>query len=181
MRLSVLREEFPATGTHLDSIDAALDRIEDLNEKLLTVAKTGRTDPERTTLDLADCVERAWSTLDADDATLELTVAEGDTVSADHNQIHQLFESLLENAVEHGGETVSVEVGSLPDGFYIADDGAGIPEQKREAVFRMGYSTHTNGNGLGLNIAAEIADAHDWELSVSASEDGGARFEITGV
>ncbi|QWC20260.1 ATP-binding protein [Halorubrum sp. 2020YC2] len=86
-------------------------------------------------------------------------------------------------AVEHGGGEVTVTVGALADsdGFYVADDGRGIPEDEREQVFETGYTTTTDGTGFGLNIVAEIADAHGWSVRVVESETGGARFEVSGV
>jgi signal transduction histidine kinase len=87
------------------------------------------------------------------------------------------------NAAEHGGPDVTVTVGALPDatGFYLADDGLGIPAEKREAVFEYGVPTAAEGTGFGLAIVSRIAEAHDWEIDATESDDGGARFEITGV
>ena len=76
---------------------------------------------------------------------------------------------------------VTVTVGDLPDGFYVADDGPGIPPDEREAVFEAGYSTRRGGTGLGLSIVSDVAAAHGWTVRVTESEAGGARFEITGV
>jgi len=80
--------------------------------------------------------------------------------------------------VEHGGTTVTV--GALPDerGFYVADNGPGVPEADREQVFESGFSTTDEGTGFGLAIVAEIAEAHGWTISVTDAEGGGARFEI---
>jgi signal transduction histidine kinase len=57
----------------------------------------------------------------------------------------------------------------------------GIPEADREAVFEHGYATNAEGTGYGLDIVAEIVEAHGWEVTLTESEGGGARFEITGV
>jgi len=76
---------------------------------------------------------------------------------------------------------VTVTVGSLEDGFYVADDGPGIPEADREKVFESGYSTDGDGTGLGLAIVRRIAQAHGWDVTLTTSESGGARFEFHGV
>ena len=76
---------------------------------------------------------------------------------------------------------LTVTVGALPDGFYVADDGPGIPAAERDSVFDAGYSTGASGTGLGLSIVSDIVAAHGWEIEVAESESGGARFEITGV
>ncbi|MFB6256436.1 MAG: ATP-binding protein [Haloplanus sp.] len=77
--------------------------------------------------------------------------------------------------------TRTVTVGDLSDGFFVADDGPGIPASERDSVFDTGYTTTDAGTGLGLDIVEEIASAHDWEVTVADSVDGGARFEFTGV
>ena len=80
----------------------------------------------------------------------------------------------------HSESDVTVRVGGLDDGFFIEDDGPGIPPDAREAVFEAGH-TSGGGNGLGLAIVARVADAHGWDISVTDGSAGGARFEITGV
>ncbi|WP_435181550.1 sensor histidine kinase [Halorussus sp. AFM4] len=66
-------------------------------------------------------------------------------------------------------------------GFYVADDGRGVPPAERERVFEPGYSTADGNTGLGLVIVRQIAEDHGWRVSLTESESGGARFEFTGV
>jgi len=68
-----------------------------------------------------------------------------------------------------------------PDGFYVADDGAGIDPSERDAMSEPSHSTRTDGTGFGLAIVERIAEAHGWEVSVTESRAGGARFEFTDV
>jgi len=84
-------------------------------------------------------------------------------------------------AVTHVQAVLTVTVGNVAGGFYVADDGTGIPAEERDEVFEAGYSTTNSGAGLGPNIVQEIVQAHGWEISVTDSDGGGARFEITGV
>ena len=79
------------------------------------------------------------------------------------------------------GDGVTVTVGDLDRGFYIEDDGPGIPETDREKVFEAGHTTSADGTGFGLSIVKEIVEAHDWEIRITDGTDGGARFEVTGV
>lgn len=69
----------------------------------------------------------------------------------------------------------------IEDGFFIEDDGPGIPEDRRSDIFEAGYSTNKDGTGFGLSIVEQVVDAHDWEIHVTDGAEGGARFEITGV
>ncbi|QSG04294.1 PAS domain-containing sensor histidine kinase [Natranaeroarchaeum sulfidigenes] len=86
-----------------------------------------------------------------------------------------------QDATQHNlGDTehVRITVGGLEDGFYVADDGIGIPDDEKEDVFDRGYTTHEDGTGFGLRIVEVIASAHGWEVDLVDSESGGARFEI---
>jgi PAS domain S-box-containing protein len=79
---------------------------------------------------------------------------------------------------EDGEEVEDGEDGANGDGFYVADDGSGIPPDVRENVFDYGFTTDERGTGLGLSIVADVAEAHGWTVTVGESEDGGARFEF---
>jgi signal transduction histidine kinase len=83
-----------------------------------------------------------------------------------------------------GGDTaLTVRVGRVDDaaGFYVEDDGVGIPETRRDEVFDRGYSTTATGTGLGLAIVEKMAAAHGWTVTVAEGEAGGARIEVRGV
>lgn len=64
--------------------------------------------------------------------------------------------------------------------IHVDDDGFGIPEAEREAVFETGDSGD-GGTGLGLGICSCIAVAHGWSMELMESADGGVRFEFSGV
>jgi len=77
---------------------------------------------------------------------------------------------------------VTIRAGVLDDaGFYVADDGAGIPEADRDSVMESGYTTNEDGTGFGLTIVADIVEAHGWEVSITESRGGGARFDVRAV
>jgi PAS domain S-box-containing protein len=78
-------------------------------------------------------------------------------------------------------DAVTVTVGTLSDGFYVEDDGPGIPASAREQVFESGYTSAEDGTGLGLNIVKRIVEDHGWAIRAVEGRDGGARFEVTGV
>lgn len=176
-RLELIRNE--CESGHINDVAQALDRIDALIEDLLTLAREGHRVDENESVELATVATNSWQTVDTEQATLETDTTQA--VEADRSRLQQLFENLYRNAIEHGGDDVTVSVGAMDDGFYIADTGSGIPESKREDVFDVGYSANEDGTGFGLRIVEQIADAHGWEITVTESEQGGARFEITGV
>lgn len=178
-RLELVQDE--CDSAHLDHIAQAQDRMETLIDDLLMLARMGDRIDETEAVALADVSEGCWATVATTDATL---VSDTElTIEADLSRVKQLLENLFRNAIEHAGDDVTVTVGDLDDrdGFYVADDGPGIPDDEREQVFDTGYSTANDGTGLGLNIVQKITTAHGWDISVTDSENGGARFEITNV
>ncbi|GCF12273.1 hypothetical protein Harman_02080 [Haloarcula mannanilytica] len=176
-RLQLAREEHESE--HLAAIERAHERMDTLITDLLTLARDGETVTDREPVALAPLVESCWTNVETADATLVTDIDR--TILANESRLKQLFENLVRNAVEHGGADVTVTVGALDDGFYVADDGPGIPADDRDAVFEAGYSTGASGTGFGLSIVKQVVEAHGWEISVGDSADGGARFEITGV
>jgi len=162
---------------HLETVDRALERMSVLIEDTLTLAREGRRVDEFEDVLLEDVTAESWEAVDSDGARLEITTEE--TVSADKGRLRRVFENLFRNSIEHGGNVVTIEVGDLESapGFYVADDGPGIPPGERDRVFERGYSTG-NTTGFGLAIVEKIVTAHGWAIDVTESERGGARFEI---
>ncbi|NHN61268.1 MULTISPECIES: PAS domain S-box protein [Halorussus] len=174
-RLELIREE--CDGDHLDEIADAHQRMRTLIDDLLTLARGGDTASDAERIDLAETVDACWRNVETERATLDADATR--TFRGDRSRVRQLLENLLRNAVDHGGTDVTVTVGDLEDGFYVADDGPGIPDE--EAAFEAGYSTAEEGTGYGLTIVRRIADAHGWAVDATDSEAGGARFEFTGL
>jgi PAS domain S-box-containing protein len=165
---------------YVEKIEAALDRMEQLIDDLLTLAREGETVDEVEAVDMAATVREAWSTVGTGTADLALP-ADGRVLAADEGRLRELLENLFGNAVEHGGDDVTVTVGVLGDGFYVADDGEGLDEEARANLFEPGFTTDDEGTGFGLSIVRQIAEAHGWEVAATESDAGGARFEFTGV
>jgi signal transduction histidine kinase len=155
--------------------------MERLIDDLLVLAREGEAAGETEPVPLDEFVGECWWTVDTRRATLHLDADL--TVRADRGRLAQVFENLFRNAVEHGDDDASIRVGDLKDGdgFFVEDDGPGIPEDERDEVFESGYSTSAGGTGVGLAIVRRIVEAHGWSIAVTEGTDGGARFEITDV
>jgi PAS domain S-box-containing protein len=163
----------------LSEIEWAHDQMYQLIDELLTLARQGDTITDTTTVELVDIASDAWTAVETGEASVDLHTPLT-TVEADSSRLSQLFENLFRNAIEHNSDDVTVRVGTLTEGrgFFIEDDGKGIPEAEQEDIFNHGYTTAENGTGFGLSIVERIATAHGWTVTVGTSGDGGARFEI---
>ncbi len=172
--------------SHLDHAKASLDRASALIDELLDLAREGRTlDLDRVgRVSVGEVARTAWDTVDTAGATL--TVEAEWELDADESRLRQLFENLFRNCVEHGVPSdqpdgpVRVRVGRLEDrsGFFVEDDGPGIPDGIHDTVFDVGLTTVEGGTGFGLAIVRNIAEAHEWDVRLTEREEGGARFEF---
>ena len=189
---------------HFESVASAHDRMEQIIRDVLTLTRDDAVVQPSEEIAVKTAARAAWESIETEQ--VELTVSESlPTVTADPDRLQRLFENLFRNSVEHGvaadetkngqatespaeghpnargeqtGESTTVVVHPFEGGFYIADDGPGIPSAKRDIVFTPGYSTRSGGTGLGLAIVDRIVEAHGWDLRLTAADDGGARFEI---
>ena len=176
-RLEMAMDE--CDSEHLPPIGDALDRMDEIIGATLTLAREGQIVDETEPVDLGELADHCFRTVAPQTASLQVTAET--TIQADPGRLRNVIENLFANAVDHGGEDVTVRLGEMDDGFYIADDGPGIPEDERETVFEPGYSREESGTGFGLAIVEKIVRAHGWEIDATESDDGGARFEISGV
>ncbi|WP_254762960.1 sensor histidine kinase [Natrinema marinum] len=172
-------EQYRETGDKacLDGVEDALERVDDLIMDLTTLARPSISSHEHEQISLAEVARNAWELIDTRSASLE---TQDCTIVGDRSQLQALFENLSRNAVGHGGEDVTVRVGSVDDGFYVEDTGKGISQEDRDRVFEHGFTTGYGGNGVGLTIISRIAAEHDLEVSLAKSAEGGARFEFRG-
>jgi signal transduction histidine kinase len=173
---------------HFEQLAAAHDRMARIIQDVLTLARGEDALNPVDGVDLEAVAADAWATVDTEAASLSIA-DELPTLAADPDRLQRLFENLFRNSVEHGStgsrsqtgdDTLTVTVGRVGDGFFVADDGVGIPADDRQQVFDSGYVRDDSGHGtgLGLTIVEEIADAHEWSVSLTDSEAGGARFEF---
>ena len=216
-RLELAREECESES--LDEVARAHDRMHELIEDLLSLAREGTPLGELEAVDLAPLLRSCWDGVETGAATLVVDIDR--TIRADRTRLRQLLENLFRNSVEHGstddrrapragdsvehgstdnrpriddieasetlrstdaeGSDLTVTVGSLDGGFYLEDDGSGIPLEQPADVFDAGTTTADEGTGVGLSVVRRIADAHGWTAEVTHGSEGGARFEFTGV
>ncbi|ELZ43817.1 Htr-like protein [Halorubrum californiense DSM 19288] len=178
-RLEIAREESKEDSEHLETVDDALTRMNTLINDLVSLTKAGDQIEEVVPVDLGAVSRSAWGSVETRDASLTVE-AEG-KIYADESRLRQVLENLFRNAIQHGGEDVTVTVGPLAEGFYVEDTGAGIPDDLRGQVLEDGVTAGGEGVGLGLSIVEQISTAHGWKIGVEQSAAGGARFEFIGV
>lgn len=174
----------------LGIIRAHVERINRLVENVLTTSRRKKSDP--ILLDLSDWVqvfvEHYRNHFNSANVHIDVHTVPGLKVRADPMHLEQILTILLDNAIQHGkpeqGEA-RITVLTHPLGpqkrpcLSVQDNGPGIPAESLERLFEPFFSTHSEGNGLGLFIARELAEANRLSLQYHALDEGGSCFRLT--
>ncbi len=104
-------------------------------------------------------------------------------ITGDEELLSQVFLNILLNACQampHGG-TVTLEIAG--EGYdvvrvTVADEGVGIPEEEKERIFDLYYTTKADGSGMGLSIAYRIIQLHDGVIEVESHEGKGTTMTV---
>ncbi|WP_165231872.1 ATP-binding protein [Aquisphaera insulae] len=182
----------------LETLVRLSQRLEDIVESLLHYSRLGRVDlaVEPTDMNevLSGVLELLRLTLDRE--AVELAVPRPlPVVRCDRTQAEILFKNLITNAIKYNDRPAKrVEIGYREpvDGtvadrrpvFYVKDNGIGVPEKHRHAIFRMfkrlhGRDRFGGGTGAGLAFAKKIAERHGGSIWVESPPGEGATFYFT--
>lgn len=167
----------------LEVADTALTRVDEMIDKIGELVESGPAQIDPEPIDLAAMSQEAWMTVKTPDADIE--IACDGTILADESRMRSLLENLFGNAIQHGGSAVTVRLGAFEDednsGFFVENDGQGLPVDDPSKLFESGYTTDPDGTGLGLSIVKQVIDSHGWTIDVSEPRRDSVRFEIGGV
>jgi two-component system sensor histidine kinase PilS (NtrC family) len=101
-------------------------------------------------------------------------------IAYDQRHLMQILWNLCKNGWEHSQKQVgSLKLNCTKNGraglnLEIIDDGEGVTEENRNKLFEPFYTTKTTGNGLGLYISRELAEANGSRLSYQKLDSGSA-------
>jgi signal transduction histidine kinase len=185
-------DAFDETGQEfVETIVTATGRMQSMINGLLDYSRVTTRGSEFEDVDTETVVEEVVTDLellcDEQEGTIE--VESLPTVEADRDQLWQVFQNLLKNALEHSDEepvTVTVSGRETEDGcrFVVEDDGPGIDEYLQDDLFDMfesgeNYQTETRARGIGLAVVERIVDRHEGEIWVESERGEGSRFVFT--
>lgn len=112
-------------------------------------------------------------------ANVTLAVPSGLVLALRVDAVRRAVTNLVENAHRHAQRMIlSAEVQGRSILVTVDDDGPGIPEDRRESVFRPFESATEGGTGLGLTIARDIVRAHGGDIALGISPLGGLRAQV---
>ena len=161
------------------------ERSERLIDALLALARADRGDHPRTEIDLGELVRQLTDEADVDDLRLELALGPA-RVLGDRELLRTMTANLIDNAVRHNSDDGWIDIRTESVGeearLEISNSGTRItPEEAAslpEPFRRVGIARTGDGLGLGLSIAASVAQAHGGRLAIDALEHGGLRVSV---
>jgi signal transduction histidine kinase len=179
----------------LATVNADADRVTRLLTELLDVSRidAGRLELRKQVVDVADRVRRVVAGhVASGESETRFVFREVGTPSEmwlDPDKIDQVLANLVENALRHGGGTVTIEVRHTSEESHgtpgvevvIADEGEGIPDATRPRIFTKFWrgGNRRGGTGLGLYIVKGIVEAHGGTIVAERAPGGGAMFRFT--
>jgi PAS domain S-box-containing protein len=183
-----LADEF---SDYLFRMEAAANRMERLLEALLTYSRVTTKGESFKPVELSDVVQEAVSDLELaiQKARARLEISSLPTVNGDREQLRQVFQNLISNAIKfhhregepvvkiHGSKsTVGIQV-------FVEDNGIGFDEKQLERILRPFQRLHGRreyeGIGMGLAICKKIVKRHSGEIMAKSTKDKGSTFTVT--
>ena len=178
----------------MEFIDFAVDGADRMKAMIEALLEYSRVDTRGQAFEPTDIdtvfrtvTENLDVTISESDATVDLPESPAH-VHGDANQLTQLFQNLVENAVKYseGDPHVDITVSHI-DGdsieYAVADDGIGMEPDHLGDIFEVFQRLHTreefDGTGIGLSICRKIVDRHDGEIRVESTPGAGSTFFVT--
>ena len=183
MAVSMFDHADPAQHEELRrEIDRDIRELDELVEEVLLASRLdARSDMQPELVDLLGLLVEEAARVGAEAGGEDVQVL------GEERLLRRALRNLLENARRYGGDEVSADVGTLPDGrieISIRDRGPGVPAEFRERIFEPfyrlpGHAERAGGVGLGLSLVRQIAERHGGKVRCEGREGGGTCFVIT--
>ena len=170
----------------LEAAEREADRLAGIVDRLLVLAKRverGETAPRADLDEAARAVVERWDQRAKAVGASLTVVGDGGWVGTHREDVDQIFDNLVDNAITYAPGPVRIELGARNGQALVAveDRGPGIPPEDRERVlerFSRGHGAAAGGSGLGLAIVAELARRSGGDVSITNGGNGGTRVEV---
>jgi len=189
-RLKLALELFPETeqSDMKHEMVSDIDEMERLLQQALELAKGIEQKEPQERLDISQMISQLIAPYQGANVNIEWNSELSLYEDISPNTFARVFNNLIENAIRYGGDKpISIKLTDSNNKRFISifDQGPGIPESEREAVFRPFYrleqsrSVTTGGSGLGLAIVHQLCTAQGWEIKLLAGSEGGTEARLT--
>lgn len=171
------------------AVDGA-ERMREMIDGLLEYSRVETQEDPDESVDLQAVLDDVLTDLDRriESADADITSESLPTVTGDASQLRQVFQNLLDNAIEYSGEgTPRVRISATLEGdewvVSVSDEGIGIDPADADQVFEMFQRLHSQeehaGTGIGLALCKRIVERHGGEIWVESDLEDGSTFSFT--
>lgn len=150
----------------LDKVENSLNRMENIIDELLAVSGDAE-NFEKQDLNLETVFLEA---IESGNREISFELENNKDLHASRTALVNIFDNMISNSIDHNKKGVSVKVEGTSYGFLYKDDGE-LSEEIDEIV-EHGYTSSTDGRGLGLSIIRRLANANDWSLELEKGGEG---------
>jgi light-regulated signal transduction histidine kinase (bacteriophytochrome) len=165
------------------------NRMYNLLNGLLAYSRVQSKVREFEKINMIDVLEKVTKNLSLmiEERQAEIIIKKMPVIFADDNQMIQLVQNLIENAIKFSDDTPRITISSKSESdyhtFYIRDEGIGIEPQYFERIFmifqRLHHNNSVEGTGIGLAICKRIVERHGGRLHVESEYGKGTCFYFT--
>ncbi len=181
----------PAARKRASEIHSEAQRMDRMVQELLNISRleSGKMNLNRAEVNAEELVEQAAESArmrtDKHDITTQVS-SNLPQVRADRDLILQVLDNLLTNAINYSPDGGTITIGAMMRDsevrVEVSDEGIGIPEAQKEAVFQKFYRADTplkqkvDGTGLGLSLCQSIVESHGGRIGAESEEGRGSTF-----
>jgi light-regulated signal transduction histidine kinase (bacteriophytochrome) len=180
-------DQLPAEANkYINTITDSAKKMGKLIDDLLSFSRTGRSELNKSNLDMNSVIEDALVQikLNAADRKIEWEISKLPVANGDYNLLRMVWSNLLDNAVKYtrNKEKAVIQIGSKEETtetvFFIKDNGAGFDMKYAQKLFgvfqRMHSDSEFEGTGIGLANVRRIILRHGGQTWAEAEPDNGA-------
>jgi signal transduction histidine kinase len=184
LKNKVGHENAPASR-HLEVIDAEIHRLDRVVQTLVDFSRPVELQLHEQDLRtvIGDVLALATEELSTRNVTLESQLPSNPLIAnVDADLLKQAALNVIENgaqAMPNGGRLrVVLEEDRKTAVLRIADEGSGIPDDIREKIFDLYFTTKAGGSGIGLAMTYRILQLHHGSIDVQSKADRGTEFSL---
>ena len=172
---------------YIDRVTSNAEQMSTLIDALLEYSRVKTDEGDFVEVETGEVLDETLARLEhlIEETGADISTGSLPTVVADRNQLSQIFQNLITNAIDHGGEPPAIDIhAEVVDDtwtFAIDDNGPGIPESQQDRVFEIFQQANTDGSGeagIGLAICERIVTRHGGDIWVESEEEG-STFKFT--
>ncbi len=182
--------------TNSDDVDKYIRGIEESLEQMtrftIGLVDSAKLKSGKTGFDLDDLIEDIVSFLSPQKKYRQIKLIHNKSgnlprMTADAQQLQQLFYNLLNNAAESFPEdseeqlqiSITTQLSGSDVKIDVVDNGSGIPKHLQKTMFSDRFTTKTSGHGFGLLVCKKVVESHNGQIAVESTEGRGTVFHIT--